>query len=544
MIIKETAEWLLQKASCPRFNIKLLVAFTFSIAGCNKADPNDRAVPEFLFNLPDTVEQRSMQTPQLATAYCGGCHLYPEPSLLPRSVWKKSVLPEMAKRLGLYSENQSPYNKMHLEEQFHSHQAQIYPDAPLILPNIWDKLVAYYLNHAPESLPVSPQLQASHNLPIFQTITPIASIKSPPLITLITYDSISNQLLIGSGNSNLSLTNLASQHTTNLVLDSPPTACYLHRDSTLYVLTSGVFNPSDIRSGALYRYRPPYQLPDTMLTGLPRPVHLSVADLNADGQNEYVICGFGYRTGYLAWYEGGGNQELQSHILSAAPGAIRTEILDFDGDSRLDIAVLMAQGNEGIFIYLNKGDKQFERKKLLSFPPVWGSSYFTFIDWDRDGDKDILYTNGDNADYSYLVKPYHGVRIYLNNGNNQFHEAFFQALPGAYKVIPKDFDKDGDIDLAVSSFFPDFEVSPTHGFVYLENTSTSSRQIQFDAHTSPDALWGRWLIMEEVDWDQDQDQDLILGSYIPAPTPVPDTVLNTWRRNPINIWMLENTTLP
>ena len=42
-------------------------------------------------------------------------------------------------------------------------------------------------------------------------------------------------------------------------------------------------------------------------------------------------------------------------------------------------------------------------------------------DFNKDGLKDIIYTCGDNADYSMVLKPYHGVYIFLNEGESRFH---------------------------------------------------------------------------------------------------------------------------
>ena len=80
----------------------------------------------------------------------------------------------------------------------------------------------------------------------------------------------------------------------------------------------------------------------------------------------------------------------------------------------------MAQGDEGIFLYKNKGNGTFEEQKLLSFLPLFGSQYFELIDFNNDGHEDILYVCGDNADLSTILKQYHGIYIYLNDGSYQF----------------------------------------------------------------------------------------------------------------------------
>src|SRR4029077_15370304 len=134
-----------------------------------------------------------------------------------------------------------------------------------------------------------------------------------------------------------------------------------------------------------------------------------------------------------------------------------------------DIWALFAQGDERIILYTNKGDGRFEEKNILSFPAVYGSTYFELDDFNGDGLPDILYTCGDNADFSPVLKPYHGVYIFMNDGNNNFKQKYFFPMYGCFKAIARDFDKDGDLDIAAISFFADYNNHPEESFVYLEN---------------------------------------------------------------------------
>lgn len=115
----------------------------------------------------------------------------------------------------------------------------------------------------------------------------------------------------------------------------------------------------------------------------------------------------------------------------------------------MDIVALFGQGDEGIYTYYNEGQGKFKEVRTLRFPASFGSSFFALYDFNADGHEDILYTCGDNADYSPILKPYHGIRIFTNDGKNNFKQTWFYPLHGAYKALPVDFDRDGDVDLAL-----------------------------------------------------------------------------------------------
>jgi hypothetical protein len=195
---------------------------------------------------------------------------------------------------------------------------------------------------------------------------------------------------------------------------------------------------------------------------------------------------------------------------------------------------LMTQADERIIIFYNQGNFQFRLATLAKFDAVHGASYFEVADFNLDGKFDILYTNGDNADFSAILKPYHGVHILLNNGTNEFNESWFYPIHGASAARVLDFDQDGDLDIAVTSFFPDFKNHPDHSFVYFENTSDG-----YIPQITPLASKGRWITMETADYDGDGDTDILLGS-LAFPTLIPKDLINQWSYDEISILKLEN----
>ena len=154
-------------------------------------------------------------------------------------------------------------------------------------------------------------------------------------------------------------------------------------------------------------------------------MHISQADIDGDKKEDIVVCGFGNFTGELFWLRNLGDGGYEKRSLRNFPGAIQTIVTDMNGDSRPDILALMAQGDEGVFAYLQQADGTFTEKRILRFSLVAGSISIDLVDFNKDGFPDLLYTSGDNADYSKIIKPYHGVYIFLNDGKWNFTAALF-----------------------------------------------------------------------------------------------------------------------
>jgi hypothetical protein len=270
------------------------------------------------------------------------------------------------------------------------------------------------------------------------------------------------------------------------------------------------------------------------IDSLQRPVQVIPVDLNKDGKMDYIICEFGYLTGALSWMENLGNNNFKKHIIRDVPGAIKVYIQDYNGDGLPDIWALFAQGNEGVFLFTNKGNGNFDQQQVLKFPPAYGSSYFELDDFNKDGYPDIVYTCGDNADYSPVLKPYHGVYIFMNDGTNHFTQKFFFPINGCYKAIARDYDGDGDLDIATISFFADYARQPEESFVYLKNTG----DFKFQPYSIQSAGIGRWLTMDAGDLDGDGKIDLILGNFSIGPVMMKHTM--DWKKSPPFI-ILRNT---
>jgi len=466
----------------------------------------------------------------LAAQYCQSCHQLPDPALLDAGSWEKGVLPHMGPLLGINYYNGKTYpadrNDRYLFKNY-------YPSVPMLKPEEWGHIIDYYTATSPDSLPGQqrPGPIDSGGTP-FEVIVPKVYAGSPPTTCMVQVDTSSktHTLLVADAILKRVVRWSARLDRLDSIECGGPVVNVDYAKDAAVLTNIGVLNPTNGKYGRGQRYvqhsgRMHLDSP-ALFDNLARPVQITVADLNGDGRPDYLVCEFGYMTGALSWMENKGDSGFVRHIIRQIPGAIKAYINDYNHDGRPDLWVLFAQAEEGIFHFTNKGGGEFSAEEVLRFPPAYGSSYFELTDINKDGYPDIIYTCGDNADFSPVLKPYHGVYIFLNDGKDHFVQRYFYPINGCYKAIARDFDGDGDIDIAAISFFADYNRQPGEGFIYLENQGN----LQFKAHTLPGSRVGRWLTMDAADLDGDGRIDIILGNFSVAPQMIKSGI--DWKKGP------------
>ncbi|GIW88596.1 MAG: hypothetical protein KatS3mg108_2920 [Isosphaeraceae bacterium] len=404
-----------------------------------------RPVDPSVVDAPDYPEATDAQVQQT----CGACHPTPQPDLFIRQEWPSEVV--------------RGYNFLR--------ESGLEIDAP---PAV--HVVRYYRNRAPKSLKKPSRIALGSAERFSWTPVPLVPpAEGPPAISHVRIARLGVDrdpvILACDVEAHRLLAFRAEQPEASPIvlaegLQAPAHAevVDLDQDGVLDILVAclGELYPTDARSGSVVWLR---GQPDgtyearTLIDQLGRTSDVQAADFDSDGDLDLVVAVFGYnRTGELLLLENrsqpGGSWEFAPRVVDPRHGAVHIGIGDLDADGSLDLAVVYGQEHECVEAYLNRGDAHFERRTIFTAPhPAFSSNGLQLADLDGDGDLDVLYTHGDALDNQRL-SPDHGIHWLENRGSFPFVPHLVDHLYGIQRAVAADFDADGDLDIAATSFLP------------------------------------------------------------------------------------------
>lgn len=439
-------------------------------------------------------------------AFCGDCHAYPEPETFSSAVWRK----EVRNGFGFYLE---------------SGRTDLSPP-PL------EKVIQYYTQLAPEELVLpepKPTSDADRN-EWAETGFPFENEGSTSMISSLEKFQQDGRWKIVStdmGSGAVAILSFADGVLQQQVIAScehpaKATPCDLDEDGHLDFLVAelGTADPADHQLGKVLWLRGDgeghYTLKE-LLSNVGRVADVRTGDFNGDHLTDLLVAEFGWRKSggihlLVRKQTAAGEVSFEDRVIDRRHGTIHLPPVDWDGDGDLDFVALISQEHEVIDLFLNQGEGTFTPQRLYAAPePAFGSSGIELVDFDGDGDLDVLYTSGDTMD-SFHLKPSHGVRWLENTGDSELTTHLIGHLPGCYRALAVDLDGDRDLDVVAAAQFPR-DVKNLTGererLLWFEQTAGEFQQhsLAFGARDQ-----GHFALAVE-DFTGDGKIDLVTGDY-------------------------------
>ncbi len=260
---------------------------------------------------------------------------------------------------------------------------------------------------------------------------------------------------------------------------------------------------------------------------VPRVTDVRGTDFDGDGDIDLVVGQFGYATGEANLLRRQADGSYRTERLLGLPGTIHTPIADFNGDRAPDLAVLVSQEWEEVHVFDNGGGNPRERVVWGSTNEDFGSSGLTVADLDRDGDPDLLLTNGDAFDYARPgSRPWHGLQ-WLENGRGNFTYHRIGAFPGAFSPVAVDLNGDRQLDIVTTSGFNDWEDPEAVSLMAWINDGAQQFRPVVLANT-PTHL----ISVAAADFDGDGIPELVTGALHAYPPWGGESRILLWEKQP------------
>ncbi len=250
-------------------------------------------------------------------------------------------------------------------------------------------------------------------------------------------------------------------------------------------------------------------------------------DFDSDGDMDLLVSCYDVPFNGLYFFENTSGQGEAIPVFEPpvrlGPGKKNLQVSYVDGYARL-----VERGTEYLNFATALYDQPFEIYPAMSLENEQQKVRFSqwkLVDYDHDGDEDILAGIDDWTDYGWdnaydssgrwTNGPIHGFVYWLENKGGEYRNRG-RIRAGGEPIdvygLPSpnmdDFDGDGDLDLICGEFLD--------GFTWFENTGSREKPVfaagrSLENERGPISMTLQMIVPVGVDWDSDGDMDLVVG---------------------------------
>lgn len=216
---------------------------------------------------------------------------------------------------------------------------------------------------------------------------------------------------------------------------------------------------------------------------------------------------------------GNGSFTLMESIVMQETWNGMTRWNDYNNDGLLDVIFTGQTADEkATSFYKNNGNNAFSKINTISINGLQNGS-FDWGDYDNDGDHDLL--------VSGLSESGLNSAIYRNDGEGMLTKLIIPDLPGLWLGEAKwgDYDADGDLDILAAGHANQFDSNAPFTGIFRNdgNDSFSLQNYNLEPLGSGSVAWG--------DYDKDGDLDIALISIKPNQSGVYETIARVYRND-------------
>jgi len=241
---------------------------------------------------------------------------------------------------------------------------------------------------------------------------------------------------------------------------------------------------------------------------------ITAGDIDGDGIDDLHIGGASGQAGQIFLGSASGFKKISSPALDKDAGCedMESVFVDIDGDQDLDLYVVSG-GNSKVFpselyrdrLYLNQGGGKFERIDSPALEStIFSGGAVELIDFDRDGDPDLLVSNRIYPQ-NYPKSP---PNLIFENRGGELFEVSEKVAPEYAEfgmvndLLSCDFNDDGQMDFIA--------VGEWTGIGLFENRGGFFEEVSAKSGLDDEKGW--WFSVEEIDLNNDGKKDYVLGN--------------------------------